>query len=253
MEHSLTTAGDKLIRTLLAFENQSNWQLGSLARALDLPKSTVHRILTTLKSYELVEQLPDSSSYRLGVAAWRLAQAARPYELLRQKARPHLERLSDSSGETVFLTAAEGIYSLCIDRVEGAHGLRLSMEVGLQAPLHLGASNLIMLAFLEPDQQKIAINSWTAGEAEQTRLLANLSDIRRQGYVYTVGQYTPGVAALAVPVTDAGLVAALSIGGYAERFNKGVASRFLPELRSAAALLAESFGSAKVPTAGASK
>ena len=109
------------------------------------------------------------------------------------------------------------------------------MEVGSAAPLHLGASNLVLLAHLEPTRQKAALRHWLVSEAERARLHATLTTIRQQGYVYTVAQLTTGVAAVAVPVADVNgrLLGGLSIGGYAERLTRETAERLLPDLRRA--------------------
>jgi len=154
------TAADKLLQILLAFENEPEWQLRELAKSLNLAKSTLHRHLGKLKEYGLVEQDEVTNSYRLGFRAWRLALLARPYEGLRRTARPHLERLTTILQETTFLTVVEGINSFCIDRSEGSQRLRLSMEVGSQAPLHLGASNLVLLANLAPEDREKAVRHW---------------------------------------------------------------------------------------------
>jgi IclR family KDG regulon transcriptional repressor len=242
VNHQSVTAADKLIQTLLGFEKSEKWQLGELAAYLGQPKSTVHRNLTTLKRYGLVEQEEETNRYRLGLKAWQLAQTSRPYTTLCQKARHHLEGLADSSAETTFLTVVEGVYSLCVDRVEHAQGLRLSMEIGSRSPLHLGASNLVLLAHLESPEQDAALRYWISDEAERRGLLAQLRAIREQGYVFTIAQLTPDVAALAVPILNqsGGLVAGLSIGGYAKRFTRAAGERLLPAVKQASLRISQS-------------
>ncbi len=235
MKNVNSTAADKLLLTLLAFEKEPEWQLGNLAKYLQLPKSTVHRVLDKLKQYEFVEQDVETNAYRLGSRAWQLALVARPYEALRRMARPYLEKLFEASQETAFLTVAEGVHSLCIDRIEGLYGLRLSMQVGVQAPLHIGASNLILLAYLPSEEQRVALSYWLPDTSKREALCDELKTIRKQGFVYTNAQLTPGVAALAVPVLgkDQTILIGLSLGGYSERFTKQVAMQALPKLREA--------------------
>lgn len=242
MNYLSATAADKLIQALLGFEKSEEWQLGELAAYLGQPKSTVHRNLTTLKRYGLIEQSEETNRYRLGLRAWQLAQASRPYTTLCQKARHHLERLADSSEETTFLTVVEGVYSLCVDRIEHAQGLRLSMELGSRSPLHLGASNLVLLAHLELPEQDATLRYWISDEAERKEVLAQLRAIRDQGYVFTVAQLTPDVAALAVPILNqrGGLVAGLSIGGYAKRFTREAGQKLLPAVKQASLRISQS-------------
>ena len=239
MPKSSSTAADKLLQTLLAFELDAEWQLGALATHLNFPKSTVHRLLGELKDYNLLEQDATSGNYRLGLRAYRLALSARPYKVLQRTARPYLEIIAKASRETSFLTVAEGIHSLCIDRIEGPQGLRFSMEIGVQVPLHLGASNLVLLAYLEPKKRDAVVRHWIPTELERERFLKNLEPIKQQGYVYTVAQFTPGVAALAVPVVDENrtLMAGLSVGGPSTRFTKEVASQLVSALFTASSEL----------------
>jgi DNA-binding IclR family transcriptional regulator len=69
------------------------------------------------------------------------------------------------------------------------------------------------------------------------QLRENLATIRRQGWAYTLGELTPGVAAVAVPLLDSNgtLVAALSIAGPVSRFSEDK----LTMLRSATERAAE--------------
>lgn len=253
--NSASSAADKLLQVLLAFEERSERALGDLAESLALPKSTVHRLLGSLKAYDLVEQDAHSGHYRLGLRAWTLAKHARPYERIRREARAELEELARASGETAFLTAPEGVHSVCIDRVEGGQTLRFSLEVGSASPLHRGASNLILLAFLPAARRDAALRHWLPAEgapegapdrspenadAARAELRAELQRIRRRGYAFTSAQLTPGVSALAVPVLDekGGIAIGLSLGAPAERFDEARARRFVPLLTQAAQRLA---------------
>lgn len=235
-----SSAADKLLTTLLTFEKRSEQSLSAIATATGLPKSTTHRLLTKLRDYGLVEQ-DETQHYRLGLRAWRLSLNARPYEGLRRKAHGHLERMSAGTGETAFLTVAEGTHGVCIDRVEGVHNLRFSLDVGSVSPLHLGASNLILLAFSADEQRDAAVRHWVP-EAEREELIGQLERIRSEQFVYTVSQLTPGVAALAVPIPiRGGTTIGLSIGGPANRLTRDHALSFLPDLQSTAKEVAGEF------------
>lgn len=214
------TASDKLLRTLLAFERGQEQSLASLAKHTELPKSTVHRLLTSLKEYNFVEQDTQSGLYRLGLRAWSLSLHARPYEAIRREARPYLEHLAIETSETVFLTLVDGMHSVCIDCVEGLHSLRVSMKVGFTFPLHLGASNRILMAFMPHAQRQEALAYWCPDSAQRDMLAGELIDVRRAGFVFTTAQLTPGVSALAVPVLDSEgrIIVGLSIGGPQDRF-----------------------------------
>jgi IclR family acetate operon transcriptional repressor len=78
--------------------------LTMLARAVDLPLSTAHRLLTTLQHRRFVRFDPLTMSWQIGLQAFIVGNAfarARDIVLI---ARPHMRRLMEQSGETVNCT-----------------------------------------------------------------------------------------------------------------------------------------------------
>ncbi|WP_233493152.1 IclR family transcriptional regulator C-terminal domain-containing protein [Meiothermus sp. Pnk-1] len=125
-------------------------------------------------------------------------------------------------------------------RVEGNQPLRLTMTVGEKSPLHLGASNQIMLAYLPESTQAEILRYWIPEESRRLEMQETLKSIRKNGHIYTAGQLTPGVAALGVPVLDEAhnLLAGLSLAGPADRFSIEVAYKTLPLQQQAASAIA---------------
>jgi DNA-binding IclR family transcriptional regulator len=238
------SAAEKVLRTLAAFEERPNWSLQDLAKRLSMPKSTVHRLLGTLKAMQFVDQDPHDSSYRLGFRLWSLAQRSRDFDALAAAAMPTLEALVEETGETAFMMVQEGIHALCIARVDTPQGVRFLIEVGSASPLHLGASNSVILAFLE-ETERSALLSRMVLPPEVRRLTEDeMKAIKSHGFAYTSEQLTPGAAAIGVPVLDShgGVVAGLSIGAPAYRFDRERALTMLPSLSQAARSLAGRLG-----------
>src|SRR5690606_15256167 len=109
-EASEATAAEKVLHVLAAFEVSADWSLGGLAAHLGLPKSTVHRLLGTLKSLDFVHQSPVDSRYRLGVQVQRLASRAREHDAIAYAAQPFLQGLVEETSETAFLTVRAGLH-----------------------------------------------------------------------------------------------------------------------------------------------
>jgi DNA-binding IclR family transcriptional regulator len=131
------------------------------------------------------------------------------------------------SGESAFLTVASEDESVCVDKIDSRRQVRVTLTIGGRYPLHAGASNKILLAYLPSD----TINDLVTRGLESitprtitdaTQLKDDLATIRAQGYAISVGELTPDVAALAVPLRDSNgsVVAALSIAGLASRFSE---------------------------------
>ena len=233
------TAADKVLRLLLAFGDARPAALSDLARDAQLPKSTTHRLLSTLQRHDLVERT-EQGAYRLGLGAWKLGQRSRPYDAVARLAAPRLDALTAASGETSFLTVAEMDHAVCVATAQSPRLMRLSLEPGTLVPMHLGASNRILLAFLPAGERDRVVRRWTEGEAERIALEEDLRRIRRDRYVVSSSQLTSGATAVAVPVLDekGDLVAGLSLGGPTDRFDASAALAFLDELRDHAEALA---------------
>lgn len=239
------TAPERLLKVVACFEHRPVWTLSALSSATGLPKSTVHRLLTVLKRYGYVRQDNASGAYYLGYRVILLARQATDETLLVRVAHPILVELARLTQETAFLTVAHEFESVCLDKVEASQPVRLTLEVGKRSPLHLGASNRVLLAFLPPQRQRLVVERWLEDERERAHLMDELAAIRRVGYVYTASQLTPGAAALAVPVLDGTTgraVAGLSIAGPEERFPLDRALELLPRLLEARDKVAAGLG-----------
>lgn len=227
-----------------AFGHRSRWALQDLAAYLGLPKSTVHRLLRTLISMQFVDQDPRDSSYHLGFRLWSLAKRSRDFDALAASAAPTLHELVEKTDESAFMMVQDGLHALCVARVNGSQNVRLLIDVGSVSPLHLGASNSTILAFLD-DAERSAILASTVSEVEERdRVEEEMRQIAREGFAYSSSQLTPGAAAIGVPILDGSgqVLAGLSIGAPAYRFDRERALTMLPVLQEAARFLAQRFG-----------
>lgn len=233
-EASEATAAEKVLHVLAAFEVSADWSLGDLAAHLGLPKSTVHRLLGTLKSLDFVHQSPVDSRYRLGVRVQRLASRARDHDAIAYAAQPILQGLVEETSETAFLTVRDGLHSLCIARVNTPQPVALLIDVGVASPLHLGASNSVLLAF-QPEPERSLILSQTVLQPEERKAAeTRMRRIVADGFAYSASEFTPGAAALGVPILgpDGSALAGLSLGAPEYRFDFDRAMELLPALRT---------------------
>ncbi len=219
---------DRALRVLLQFDQEHpEWSSSELAQSLGLHRSIVYRILTTLERRGFVTQIGQRGRFRLGNTLVELGNVVLAGIDLRQIAHPIMAQLVRETSESAFLTVVSGDESVCIDKIDSPQHIRVTLTIGGRYPLHAGASNKILLAYLHSDtvDDLIAcgldsITPQTISDA--TRLKDDLTAIREQGYAFSVGELTPGVAALAVPLLNSNdtLVAALSIAGLASRFDE---------------------------------
>ncbi|MFQ5855880.1 MAG: IclR family transcriptional regulator C-terminal domain-containing protein [Anaerolineae bacterium] len=232
---------DRALKVLLRFdEEHPEWGSSELADALGLHRSVVYRSLATLENRGFVARVDGSARFRLGLKLVELGNIVLSGIDLRRIAHPEMVRLAKETGASAFLTVVSDDESVCIDRVDSPQRVRVTLNVGRRYPLHAGASNKLLLAYLPPEARAEVIarglpaytpNTITGPEA----LEEDLAIIRRQGWAFTVGELTPEVAAIGVPVRDSNgeVVAALSIAGLASRFSEDRLPQLLDVTRDA--------------------
>jgi IclR family transcriptional regulator, acetate operon repressor len=227
------------------------WSTTEIARACGLPIPTAHRILSALRRRGFVTQDARSKRFRLGIGALDLGERARSLVDVRAAALPILRRLCHDSGETALLTMlSEGHdRSVCLERVESPHPLRLSVEPGRQMPLHAGASQKALLAYLPQDE----IDRVASGPLERLcratitnprDLLADVARIRRRGWASSFEETNIGVWGLAVTLLDAhgSVIGALGLAGPSARMSRTRTREDLARLRTATDDLAKVLG-----------
>lgn len=228
-----------------------DWSTTEIARACDLPTPTAYRILSALRGRGFVTQDPGSKRFRLGIGALDLGERARALVDVRAAARPALRLLCLGSGETALLTVLSEAHdrSVCLDRVESPQPLRLSVEPGRQLPLHAGASQKVLLAFM-PREETDGIVSGTlerlcrATITDADELRADLAAVRRRGWASSFEETNVGVWGLAIPILDAhgGIVAAVGLAGPSARMSRSRTRQHLTRLRAAASDVAGALG-----------
>jgi DNA-binding IclR family transcriptional regulator len=232
-------------------EERPEWTATEIARTLDLPVPTTHRILMALKQRGYVSQHEETKRFRLGVGALHLGDRAHASVDLRSLSRPVLKRLSRETGETALLTvvAPGGSRGVCLERVETAQPLRLSVQPGRRVPLHAGASQKALLSFLPEDALERVVSQPLERLCERTivdasDLRAELARIRKSGWARSAEETNLGVSGIAIPVLSerGGVVCAIGIAGPSARLDDArIASEFR-QVASAAEEIATALG-----------
>jgi len=208
----------RLLKVFLSRETELG--VSELARRLDLGKSTVHRLLTTLAGEGLIEQDRASGGYRLGLVVFELGEAVRVHLDLHVAAGPVLASLRDQTRESSQVGVLDGHEVVYVDRLESSQSLRLFTETGRRVPVHCTSSGKVLLAHL-PDArlrellERAPLPALTPRTlTEPAALLAELTRVRRRGWAEAVDEREIGIASVAAPVRDATgqVVAAISIG-----------------------------------------
>jgi len=232
-------------------EDRPEWSTTEVARALRLPIPTVHRILVALKRHGYVSQHEESKRFRLGIAALQLGDRARAVVDLRSVAMPSLRRLAQDTGETALLTVLTPTRdrTVCLERVETPQPLRLSVQPGRQLPLHAGASQKALLAFMHEDEIERVLGSplehlCHATITDPGLLREELATIRRRGWASSYEETNLGVWGVAVPALNSrgDVVCATGIAGPSARLTPERVRDDVEHVHAAATEIAAALG-----------
>ena len=223
--------------------------VSDLAQELQLTKSNVHRLLTTLQAQGYVRQNPGDSSYQLTMKLWELgARVPRRMDLL-HLARPAMRRLADQTGETVHLSVLEDVHVIYVDKIESAHHLRAHTAVGSRAPAFAVATGKAMLAQL-PDSALERFVPHLQRYTPSTRatldeLREDIALARQQGFATVVeGEWRVGIAACACAILGARgeLVGAIGMSGPDSRIKRKQLKVIAPQVVAAAQQISAALG-----------
>ncbi len=210
-----------LIRSLellesLSGKNQS-FTIAELAEAMDLPPSTIHRILQTFCEKKYVVRDERSHTYRLGPALIPLGKAAARGIRLQDAAQPVLTELTAKTEEDSYLVIPVGEKGLVVQKVDGPSHLKVIEEFGYELYLHCGAIRKVLLAYQAPEFiagyfKTVIANDRAFPRTTPEELEADLTKIRSQGYAVTYGEYVNEAVGIGAPVFDSEGKLSCSIG-----------------------------------------
>lgn len=199
--------------------------LSETARRVELPKSTVARLLSTLENVDAVERDDDGRRYRLGPLVQRLSSAAGGPAQLTGFARPYLDEMTALTGEAAGIGIPDGYQVHYVDQTEAAHPVQVRDWTGELIPMHVVPSGLVIMAHWPERQTERYLSrklsrttKYTVTDPNQIR--KRLAEIRTRGYVWVYEEFVEGINSVAAPVLEAnGLItAALHVHGPAYRF-----------------------------------
>jgi DNA-binding IclR family transcriptional regulator len=180
----------------------------ALAARVNLPRSSVHRLLTMLRANGFADNEP-SGGFGPGNELYRIAGrlgARMPY---RKLAEPYLQALSERFRETSILAllAREQLKMFYAATGSPPDPMRYNIELGALEPLVWGATARVLLAHLDAPEIAAAIKRREPSpalrlELGKAELRQSLMHIRRDGYGITHAHRTPNTVGIAAPFFD---------------------------------------------------
>ena len=204
-----------------------------IARRTGMTPSTVSRQLGTLAASGLVERVAANGRYRLGIRIVHLANAVLARLDVRTVARPHLEELVRTTGETATLSVPGEEDAITIDFVSGAHQIQPVSRLGRPSIGYATSAGKVMLAFSGRTLPAGALRAYTPRTiTDTTELAREIEQVRERGYAQAIEERELGLSAIAAPIRSSRgeLDAIAALQGPSSRFDEAAIEAALPEL-----------------------
>ena len=228
MAQPLLQSVDNALRILELFEGSVNEiSLTEISRNLNLGKSTVYRLLSTLEAREFIEQNPETGRYRLGVRLVHIGANKLGNINVIDECHPILERLSSVTGESTHLSFYSNGRTTFVDKVKGVNPAVMASVIGYSSPAYASASGKIFLANMAPHdlEELLRFTDFVPRTPYTITSRVNLSNelekIRANGFSEDQQEGDEGLVCFAAPVWghEKKLLAAMSVSGAASRMN----------------------------------
>ena len=206
-------------------EAEGGLTLTDVGQRVQLPPSTVHRLLATLEKMGYVYQAGELGRWYVGVQAYAVGSSFLSSRDFIAQSHPYMRRLMDQSGETVNLAILDGTEAVFVDQVQCREMMRTIVKLGSRAPLHASGVGKAMFASLPDDQidailkvrglPRITGNTITTPET----MWASIRVIRQRGWSFDDEEHAPGTRCVAAPIYDehAETLGAISLAGPSSR------------------------------------
>lgn len=195
---------DRLFMVLETLSETGSLGLLELSTRLDLHKSTVHRLLTSLIHMGYVMQEAETSKYRLTFKIIDLANNVMSKVDILAICRPYLKQLMEQTGETVHLVQLDGNEAVYIDKVESfQNSIRMVSKVGKYIPLYCSGVGKAIAAEMPLEELK---KIWTSTSTKKVtintivtfpKFLKELDEVRQKGYALDNEENEIGVRCIA--------------------------------------------------------
>ncbi|MFD1883363.1 IclR family transcriptional regulator [Paracoccus pacificus] len=216
----------KMARVLDCFSRtQGSLSLTDIVARTGMPRTTVHRIVASLREIGMIDQDGRRGDYRLGLRMFHYGSVVLANLDLNRHARHHVQNLHQVTGEIVHLHMFDGSQMACIEREEMGDIRNTTLTTIEAAPIHCTGVGKAFLAFQDEDLirrivaeeglEQRTVNTITTIE----ELLEAMRQIRELGYATDREENEIGIQCVGAPIRDSRgrVFASISVSGPTQR------------------------------------
>lgn len=236
-------AVERALDILLALDSAEQFlSVGELLKRVDLSRPTLYRLLQTLDQKGFVVSNGNPQRFALGPSVGRLANLWTSRSGITPAAQPVMQRLWETTGETVSLLVHQGLQRVCLAELASRQPLSFRRGHGYSEDVCKGASGRAILAFLDDPQNYLPD---TISSAFREAFLRELNRVREIGYATSRDELIRGAVAVAAPFFGANgrVLGSLAVFGPSVRLNQERIDTIASELVEGTRDLSRALGS----------
>jgi DNA-binding IclR family transcriptional regulator len=237
-----------LILRLLADKGRE-MKLTEISDELDINKSTLHGIISTLKYHGYVDQDGKTQKYRLGLYLIELGEIAAGSLDIINITSPIIDQVSQKLRETVHIASLDNFEVVYVNKRESNQSMRIFTSIGSRNPAYCTGVGKAILAFqddeivneLIPDK----LEQFTPNTITDRREFKNsLKKIKENGYAFDKEEFSVGLTCVAAPIFDSTGKAkyAISVSGPTVRMTEEKVRESIEIIREAALEISRKIG-----------
>lgn len=199
---------DRAVAILECFNtDKKELRLSEISEKLDLNKSTVHGIVTTLKYHGFISQNEETQKYKLGVRFVEFGDLFMNSLNIRSAAISVIEKVCDKIEETIHVGMLDGLDIVWIEKKECTKSIKTSTKIGARLPVYTTADGKVILSYLDKDKIRNYLPKKIPKYTQNTitnkvEFLKKLEEIKESGYTIDNEEFVEGIKCVAAPIFD---------------------------------------------------
>jgi len=241
---------DRAAKVLECFTmSRTELSLGEISEILDINKSTLHGIISTLKDHNLIAQDIKSQKYKLGLGLLKFGSLVSESIDVNKIAEPILTKLCEQLNETVHMCVLDSKDVVYIGKKESEQSIRIITNIGARIPAYCTGVGKAILAYKDDkiltDHLPDRLESMTENTITDIDLLKEeLRKTKKKGYSVDNEEYVEGLFCIAAPIFDQNgdVKYAISTSGPTLRMTKDKIEQAIAFVREAALQVSKEMG-----------
>lgn len=228
---------------------REDWGISEISRELDLSKSTVHGLITTLETNRYLEK-GDNGKYRLGIKAYELGLAYQASANLGTVADPLIKSLVAKYKQSVHVAIYAGKTAVFITGNKASTSHVIFPRVGAGISAYCTGVGKVLLAWqpenhIEEYLQHEDLQPYTKNTiTDPQKLKEEFQHIREYGYAVDREEAVMGICCIAAPIFGSSnqIIAALSVSGEVDLISNQNLQECINDVKQAAQTIAIGMG-----------